>query len=401
MIAPTRQPGQAEFVAMTAMMFATIAFSIDAMLPALPAIAQDLTPEAVNRAPLIITSFMLGMGLGTLIAGPMSDSFGRRRMILLGGAFYIAGAVLAGLSQSLELVLAARVLQGLGAAGPRVVSLAVVRDLYSGRDMARMISLVMMIFTLLPAIAPSLGAAIMAFTGWRGIFGAFVMFSLVSIGWFTLRQPETLRPENRRALEPGLLWQAAREVFTHRRVVIAIVVQTLIFSTLFMVLSSTQQIFDQYFGKGDSFPIWFGLIAVLAGTASVANARLVGRLGMRFLVRVTLGVQLIISSAMLASFGLGLFPTWAAFPAYVAWSVTLFGMMGLTIGNLNALAMQPLGHIAGMAASVIGATSTILAVILAAPVGLAFDGTPVPLAIGAVLAIGSARLLFVMMPDED
>lgn len=393
-----RRLGQTEFIVMMAMMFATIAFSIDAMLPALPEIGQELTPGDLNRAQLIITSFVLGMGLGTLMSGPLSDAFGRKRVILAGATLYITGAALAWAANTLELVLAARVLQGLGAAGPRVVALAVVRDLYSGRDMARITSFVMMIFTLLPAIAPTIGAGIIALTGWRGIFAAFILFSLFSVGWFTTRQQETLPPDRRRPLKARLLWQAAAEVVSHRRVTIAILVQTLIFATLFMMLSSTQQIFDLHFGKGDSFPLWFGLIAVLSGTASFANSRLVGRLGMRYLIRVTLGAQIGISVVMVVMFGLGLWSDWLEFPAYIAWSVTVFGIMGLTIGNLNALAMEPLGHIAGMAASIIGATSTVLSVIIAAPVGLAFDGTPVPMAIGVFCAVTGARLLFLLMP---
>lgn len=400
MNAPVKRLGQTEFIIMTAMMFATIAFSIDAMLPALPAIGQQLTPLDLNRAQLIITSFVLGMGIGTLFTGPLSDAFGRRPVIMGGAAFYILGAALGWAADSLELVLAARVIQGLGAAGPRVVALAVVRDLYAGRDMARITSFVMMIFTLLPAIAPTIGAGIIALFGWRGIFAAFVLFSLATVGWFSLRQPETLPPERRRPLGAKLLLAAAREVFSHRLVMIAILVQTLILGTLFMMISSTQQVFDTFFGKGETFPLWFGFIAILSGSASFLNARLVGRLGMRYLIRKTLGAEVAISAVMLFFFATGLWPDWVIFPAYVIWSITVFGMLGLTMGNLNALSMEPLGHIAGMAASIIGAVSTVLSVLIAAPVGLAFDGTPLPLAVGVFVAVGAARLLFMALPQE-
>ncbi|SMX35072.1 multidrug effflux MFS transporter [Actibacterium lipolyticum] len=400
MSSPQKRLGQFEFIAMTAMMFATIAFSIDAMLPALPQISAELTPDDVNRAQLIITSFVLGMGIGTFVSGPLSDTFGRRPIIMLGGAFYILGAGLAWAANSLELLLAARVLQGLGAAGPRVVALAVVRDLYSGREMARLVSFVMMIFTLLPAIAPSLGAVIIAFTGWRGIFVAFVLFSLMSIGWFMVRQPETLPLERRRKLTLRTLYDGAREVFSHRLVVLAILVQTLIFGTLFMVISSIQPIFDISFGKTDSFPLWFGFIAIISGSASFLNAKLVGRLGMRFLIKTTLTVEVIVAAAMLVLITTGLMPTWAAFPAFILWAITLFGMMGLTVGNLNALAMEPLGHIAGMAASVIGAVATVLSVIIAAPVGLAFNGTALPLAVGVFVAVALARGLMEFIPEN-
>ncbi|MES2967639.1 MAG: MFS transporter, partial [Pseudomonadota bacterium] len=211
---PPARMGQAEFIALIAMLFATIAFSIDAMLPALPQIAAELSPDAPNAAQLILTSFVLGMGIGTLLAGPLSDTFGRKPVILAGAALYCAAAMTAYFAPTLETVLLARMVQGLGAAGPRVVSLALVRDLYKGREMAKVVSFAMMIFTLVPAIAPFIGQGIMAVTGWRGIFVAFVAFSVLSMLWFGLRQPETLT--ERRPLAAAPLLAAFREVLSHR-----------------------------------------------------------------------------------------------------------------------------------------------------------------------------------------
>ncbi|TCP63379.1 DHA1 family bicyclomycin/chloramphenicol resistance-like MFS transporter [Rhodovulum bhavnagarense] len=396
----TRRLSRTEFIAMIALLYATVAFSIDAMLPALPRIGAELTPENINHAQFVVTFFVAGMGLGTMIAGPLSDSLGRKRVILGGSALYVAGALMAGIGQTLELVLAGRILQGFGAAGPRVVGLAIVRDLYSGRDMARIVSFVMMIFTLLPALAPSIGALVILFFGWRGIFGAFVVFALFSVGWFALRQPETLPSTNRRPLAAAPLRAAAGEVFADPVARTATLVQTLIFSVLFMFLTSTQQVFDQYFGRGDGFPLWFGLIAFIAGGASFLNAMLVVKLGMRFLIRVTLIVQTGLSAAMMIALWTGVLAPWAEFPAYVIWSITIFGMLGLTVGNLNALAMEPLGHIAGMAASIIGALSTVMSAILALPVGQLFDGTPRPLATGTFLAVASALVLMHRLPER-
>jgi len=395
-----RRLSRPEFIAMMALLFATVAFSIDAMLPALPRIGRELTPEDLNHAQYVVTVFVAALGLGTLFAGPLSDALGRKRVILWGAALYLGGAVLAGTGQSLELVLAGRALQGLGAAGPRVVALAVVRDLYAGRDMARIVSFVMMIFTLVPAIAPLAGAGIIALAGWRAIFAAFLLFSVVSVGWYALRQAETLPRNRRRPLNPEALLEAAREVFADPVARIAVLVQTLVFSVLFMMLTSIQQIFDIHFGRGDSFPLWFALIAVIAGSASFTNAMLVGHLGMRFLIRKTLLAQMILSGIMAALFWTGLWPAGLEFPAFIMWSTTLFGMLGLTIGNLNALAMEPLGHIAGMAASIIGALATVMSALLAAPVGQAFDGTPRPLATGVVLAVTGAVLLMRRMPER-
>jgi DHA1 family bicyclomycin/chloramphenicol resistance-like MFS transporter len=384
-IAPTKPLGQTEFIALTAMLFATIAFSIDAMLPALPQIGQDLTPQDVNRAQLIVTSFVFGMGFGTLFAGPVSDAFGRKRVILGGAALYIIGAALASVAQSLELLLLARLLQGLGAAGPRVAALAVVRDLYEGRDMARIMSFVMMVFTLVPAIAPSLGALIIAAFGWRSLFAAFILFSVISAVWLAVRQPETLPTAHRRPLGFGTLWAAAKEVLTNRLVVLTTLVQTLCYGMLFAVISSTQQVFDITFDRADSFPVWFAIIAVLAGSASIVNARLVVRLGMRYLIKVALLGQIVIAATMVLAETSGLLTGDAFFAAYVVWTVSVFFMTGLTMGNLNALAMEPMGHIAGMTASIVGAVSTMLAVGIAAPVGMAFDGTPLPIAVGVLI----------------
>ncbi len=267
------------------MSFATIAFSIDAMLPALPEIGHALTPQNLNRAQLIVTSFLLGLGLGTLFTGPLSDAFGRRRILLGGYGIYIIGAVLGYLAGSLELMLAARVLQGIGAAGPRVVAVAVVRDIYSGRQMAKLMSFVITVFMLVPVIAPSIGAVIITLSGWRVIFVAFVIFALISSIWFSLRQPETLPVEKRRKFQLGPLWGGVKEVLANRSVRITIAVQALLSGVLYAMLSSAQQVFEITFDQGANFPLWFGAIAIIAGASGLLNAKLVIQLGMVFLVR--------------------------------------------------------------------------------------------------------------------
>ncbi|PTX53117.1 DHA1 family bicyclomycin/chloramphenicol resistance-like MFS transporter [Gemmobacter caeni] len=396
----TRRLSQPEFIAMIAFLFALIAFSIDAMLPALPQIALELTPDATNRAQLIVTSFVLGMGLGTFFAGPLSDSLGRKRVILGGGAIYAVAAIVAHFAPTLETVLAARVVQGIGAAGPRVVSLALVRDLYKGREMARIVSFAMMIFTLVPAVAPLIGSFIIAGFGWRAIFLGFLCFAAVPLLWLTLRQPETLLPAARRPLSVPALVQALREVLTNRIVVIAMLAQTFCFAALFGTLSSTQQIFDTTFGRAESFPFWFALIAILSGSASVINATLVVRLGMRLLISTTLAAQVALSLCFALISASDLLPPDLYFGVYVFWTITVFMVAGLTLGNLNALALEPVGHIAGMAASVTGSLATVVAVAIAAPLGLAFDGTPVPLAFGVCALTAAGFLLMKLMPGR-
>ena len=398
MITDPRRLSQPEFIALIAMLFATIAFSIDAMLPALPQIAAELTPADPNRAQLILTSFVLGMGLGTFVAGPISDALGRKPVIVMGAGLYMVGALLAWAAPTLETVLAARLLQGLGAAGPRVVSLAMVRDLYSGRHMARIMSFAMMIFTLVPALAPLAGQGIIALIGWRGIFLAFLVFAVVATSWLSLRQPETLAKAARRPLHPAVLLRAVAEVLTNRQVVMAMVVQTLIFACLFGTISSTQQIFDVHFGRGAEFPLWFALIALCSGSASLINAALVVRLGMRFLVSVTLAVEALLTAVYALTLIAGGLPEGLAFALFVIWAISVFMMAGLVLGNLNALAMEPMGHIAGMAASVTGSLATVASVMIAAPLGLAFDGTPRPLVIGVTALAAAGFVLMRWMP---
>ncbi|WP_102223292.1 multidrug effflux MFS transporter [Acidimangrovimonas sediminis] len=387
-----------EFIAMIAMLFATVAFSIDSMLPALPEIAQELTPGDENRAQLILTAFVFGMGAGTFFAGPLSDALGRKRTILGGVALYMLGAALASIAQSLDLMIAARMLQGLGAAAPRVVALALVRDLHTGRQMARIMSFAMMIFTTVPAIAPALSTGIIAAFGWRGIFGAFITFSAIAALWLALRRAETLEPADRRPLRAGKLFSGAREVLSNRVVCTSIAVQTLIFASLFATISSVQQIYDTTFGLRDSFPYWFALTAILSGAGGFVNARLVVRLGMRWMVTTTLACQIVSSATMTLLFASGILPDALAFPVFFLWITGVFLMMGLVMGNLNALALEPMGHIAGMAASVVGSVSTVIAVLIAAPIGLAFNGTPVPLMASITVLVVLAFSLMKTMP---
>ena len=393
-VAAVRRLSLPEFTAMLAILFATVAFSIDAMLPALPEIARELSPREVNRAQLILTAFVLGMGLGTLFAGPISDAVGRRPAIFGGFALYAVGALLAARAPTLELLLAARVIQGLGAAAPRIVGLALVRDLYAGREMARVSSFVMMIFILVPAVAPSIGAVIIGFAGWRGIFLAFVVFACASALWFGLRQPETLPPERRRVLSVGNLAAAAREVLSDRQVLILTAALTLGFGQMFALLSSAQQIFGETYGRAESFPLWFALMALLAGTGSLLNARLVMHVGMRNLPLRAFAAQAAFSALMVAVMSTGWLSGTPAFVGFFVWAVSIFFMAGLVFGNIQALALQKMGHIAGMAASIVTAVSTIASVALAAPVGLAYDGTPVPVMAGAAVA---SALAFVLM----
>lgn len=383
---PVKRLHQTEFIALMAMLFATIAVSIDAMLPALPEIGAELSPANLNQAQLILTSFVMGMGVGTFFTGPLSDAFGRKPVMIGGAALYILAAAAAWAAPSLEMMLISRVVMGLGAAGPRVVAMAMIRDIYGGRDMARILSIVMMIFSLAPAVAPTVGHYIIEAFGWRAIFVVLIGFCVTATLWLAARQPETLVVEKRRPLNVKAMIAATIEVFSIRTTRLSIMIQTLTYGALFSSLSSTQQIFDITYGQGDVFHLWFAVIAVIAASASLLNAKFVGRLGMRAIIRATFMAQIVLSSALvIVSLTGG--PYWLTFGMFIIWTIGVFMQAGLTIGNLNALAMEPVGHIAGLAASIISALSTVGAVLIAAPIGLAFNGTPLPMAAGTLACV--------------
>jgi len=382
------------------MLAATVAFSIDAMLPALPEIGAELAPDNPNVAQLVITSFVFGMGFGTFVAGPLSDRFGRKPIVAGGAALYCLGALWAYFAQDLTAMLLARAVQGLGASGPRVVSLAMIRDLYSGQGMARILSFVMMVFTTVPAIAPTLGFAIIAYGHWRGVFVAFAIFAVLGLIWLTLRQPETLAPENRKSLELSSLWQATCEVMANPTTRLSILVQTLSFGMLFLTISTTQQVFDETYGRGEHFHFWFGGIAIAAATASIVNAYYVVRIGMRAIIRLTLLAQTVLALCMCAVI-LAPLPENVEFAAYVFWTISLFYQAGLTIGNLNALALEPMGHIAGLASSAVAAFSTVGGVALSAPVGLLFNGTALPMAVACAVAAAIGAWLTTMIRRDS
>lgn len=398
--APRPTISKAEFIALMAMLVAAVAFSIDSMLPAMPDIAAELTPDAPNKAQLIITSFVLGMGLGTFFAGPLSDSYGRKPVIIWGAVLYIGASALAWMAPTLELVLLARVLQGIAAAAARVVPMAITRDYFAGRGMARIVSFIMMVFTLVPAVAPLGGSVIIDLFGWRAIFGVFILFALVSTIWLCTRVAEPLPVPARRPFRPAALWASAHEVLSHPVVMRSTAIQALCMTALFSSLSSIHQIFDITYDRAAGFPWFFCAIALIAGAFNLLNAALVVRLGMRRLVRfamvglITLSAALICVSQFYGALGL-------PFALYFIWQTAVFMHTSMTLGNLNAIALEPMGHIAGMATSVFSALATVGAVILTVPIGLMFNGTPLPLMIGSMAAVAVAFALTAGLPDDD
>lgn len=373
-----------EFIVLVSVMFAMIAFGTDAMLPALPEIAADLGLSDVNQAQLIVTSFVLGTGIGQLVSGPLSDALGRKPIILGGLAIYVLGCIAAYQTQDITLLLIARFVQGLGVSAPRTVTMAMVRDLYSGRIMARVMSYSMVLFVLVPAVAPLIGQTITLTFGWRAIFVAFILFALIGMAWLALRQPETHAPAKRRKITLASYYEAISEVLTSRIVMTYTIVLAFAYGALFGYLSSAQQVYVDVFGVGNMFPAYFAFTALVSGVAGFLNGALVLRLGMRPLAVWTFALALAINISMLIIV-LVVADAAMLFPLFIAWSILNFFMPGLTFGNLNALAMEPMGHIAGMASAVIGALATLFGVAIAVPIGLLFDGTILPLVAGFVI----------------
>ncbi len=372
------QPSKGEFVVLMAAMMAMIAFSVDAMLPALTEMGEELSPANPVRSQLVVIVFMIGMGIGTFFTGPLSDAYGRRPLVICCGAIYALGAFLAWLAPSLELILAARLIQGLGASGSRVVAMAMVRDRFAGRSMAQVTSLIITVFMVFPAIAPTIGQGIIWIGGWRSVFLSFLIFSGIVLSWFMLRQPETLPKESRRPIRISLIRAALIEIVSIPMVRRSVLAMSACFAMMLTNVSSTELVFTQTLGLGEQFPLWFGAAAISSLIAPMVNSRIVMRFGMHRISCVAMTAQVVISGAYLLGLQAGLIPKDLLLP-YFIWQVSIFMTMGLSMGNLNALVMEPLGHVAGIASSLLAAISTILGAVIAIPAAASFDGTQVPL----------------------
>ena len=388
----TAGPRLGEFVALMALMTSLVAMSIDMMLPALSGIGADLGVQSGNANQLVVTMIFLGLAVGQLFYGALSDSVGRKPAIYLGYAVFFSGSLLAIFAVSFPMLLAGRLLQGLGVAGPRSVTMALIRDRFEGRAMAQVMSFISAVFILVPVIAPSLGQAILLVADWRAIFVVLFGLGVISLMWFALRQPETLPAARRAPLAAGRIGRALREVLGNHVALGYTLMAGLIAGAFQGYLSSAQQIFQFQYGLGTLFPLIFAMNALAIGLASFVNGRLVMRYGMRTLLRTAL-----ITMCALSVLFTGV--AWAAggqpsLWLFMGFLMPAFFCVGILFGNMNALAMEPLGHIAGVGAAVVGSVSTLLATPLGAAVGQAYNGTVMPLVMGfAVFGLGALGLM--------
>jgi DHA1 family bicyclomycin/chloramphenicol resistance-like MFS transporter len=388
-------PGFPEFVALIAMMMALNALAIDAMLPALPAIGDALGVVEENSRQWIITAYLLGFGTAQLIYGPLADRYGRKPILMIGLSLYVLFSVLAAFAPSFELLIAARVGTGLGAASLRVLAVSIVRDRYSGRTMARVMSLSFLVFLGVPIIAPTLGQLVLTVAPWPWIFGVLALAGGAFMLWAALRLPETLHPENRMPIRVGRIAAAFREVVTHRQAIGYTLAMTCITGALFGFINSSQQIFFDVFEAPERFTTVFAMVAGGIAVASLLNARLVEKLGSRLISHTALLGFIVMASIHSAVTLSGHETIWTF---ALLQGLTMF-CFGLIAGNFGSMAMEPMGHIAGTASSAQGFISTTAGSTLGFLIGQQFDGSATPMALG-MAAMGLGALGFVLLAER-
>lgn len=380
-----------EFALLMALLMSIVSFSIDAVLPALGEIGRVFDLKNNNQTQWVIIGIFSGMTIGQLIAGPLSDAIGRKRILFTGIIIYFLGSLLCFTTQSFEWFLVGRFIQGVGVSGPYVASISIVRDKYSGAQMARIMSLIMMVFMVAPAIAPSLGQLIIHFFGWREIFVLYMVYATVVGAWVALRLEETLLPENRLPMRLQAFQEGFKEVVSNKTTMSYLLCAGFCFGGFIGYLGTSQQIFMQQFGKtGQEFSAYFAVLAGVMGIASFTNSKIVMKFGMRpICICGFLGLCLI----SLVFLGVQLLGVAVSFWMFMLYACILFLLFGTLFGNLNAIAMEPMGHVAGMASAIIGAASSVLSLILASIIGQLYNGTLIPMTGGFVILCGLAFMM--------
>ena len=380
-----------EFIALMAILMSLMALSIDIMLPAMGQIGQDLQVAHTNDNQLIISLLFLGFAIGMIFYGPLSDSFGRKPAIYLGLSIAIVGCIISLIAESYSTMLLGRFLQGLGLASARIITVALVRDLYHGNEMGKVMSLIMALFILVPILAPALGQGILFIAHWRMIFMFILVLSILVLIWFSIRQVETIHHEDKIPFSlkniGGNLWI----ILKNKEVMAYTVMSGFVFSAFLGYLNSSQQIFQEQYHLGTKFPLYFGVLAIAVGVASLLNAKLVMKYGMHDMSKYAL-LTISLTSIVFFCFSSQFNGNPALWQLMVYLAIMLF-CFGILTGNLNGLAMEPLGHMAGIGASLVGAVSTFIAVPFGAIIGQNYALSVQPLVFGFI----SFSILSLMM----
>ena len=368
-----------EFVVLIAAIMALNPLAMDMMLPALPEIGAAFRVTDANHLQTVLSTFLLGFGVGQFVIGPLSDRYGRRPVLIGGMILYGIASVLTLIAPSFETLLLARALQGLSTAATRVIATSVVRDCYVGRRMASVMSLAQMIFISVPVLAPSLGQLVMfASHEWHSVFVVLLLFGVVILGWTALRLPETLEEEKRKSLAVRDVLGYFRETLTNRQTLGYALAAGCLMSTMFAYVFSAQQVFTEVYRLGKNFPLAFAAIALGVAVAGFVNARIVGKLGMRVISHAALCGFMAASLLMMIAAWFGVL----VLPLYMLLATITMFTFGLMISNFTALAMEPLGHIAGTASSLYGSITTLIGIAMGSAIGQAYNGTMMPLTTG-------------------
>jgi DHA1 family bicyclomycin/chloramphenicol resistance-like MFS transporter len=389
------KPGFIEFVCLIALMMALNALAIDSMLPALPDIGASLGVASPNARQWVVTAYLLGFGGAQLFYGPLADRFGRKPILMIGVGIYVLFSFAAMLAPTFETLILARIGQGLGSAATRVLAVSIVRDRYSGRTMARVMSLSFLVFLGVPIIAPSLGQAILLVAPWEGIFGVLAFAGITLMIWAGLRLPETQHPEDRLPIQVGRILAAFREVLGNRASVGYTLAMTAITGALFGFINSAQQIFFDVFEAPALFTTVFALIAGGIALASIVNARLVETLGSRLIGHSAL-IGFIAMASIHAVVTISGHETIWTFAILQAMTMFCFGLLA---GNFGSMAMEPMGHVAGTASSVQGFISTIVGSLTGFAIGQSFNGSTIPMTLG-FLACGLVAMTCVLYAER-
>ncbi|HEX2366746.1 MAG TPA: multidrug effflux MFS transporter [Bradyrhizobium sp.] len=384
-----RPMGFPEFVVVIASIMALNPLAMDMMLPALPNIRSAFGISDANLPQMVLSTFLIGFGVGQFLMGPLSDRFGRRPVLIGGMVLYGVASLLAIAAPSFELLLLARALQGFGTSATRVIATSIVRDCYAGRRMAGVMSLAMMVFVAVPVVAPSFGQAVLLLAQWRGIFVVLMLYGVLTLIWSALRMPETLPEANRKSLAIGEVLRAYAQTVTNRQTLGYALACGGVWGAMVSFVFSSQQVFTEIYHLGLYFPLAFAAAATGVAIAGFLNSRIVGRLGMRVISHGALVVYAVVAAVMLAAEQMQMLPL----PLFMVLAMLMMFAFGLMMANFTALAMEPHGNIAGTASSLYGSITTLLGIGIGIAIGQSYDGTLLPFSMGFFLCALTALVI--------